>query len=466
MPGYGHDRNGVNMTNLRATAERSYRSVGGFRPPFDWEKESKDDEATGTTLRGTSAIVRAQSEQVQAYGADTVKASENRTEMALKSKVNKLATLKDMLEDTVAHTDMELGKMHENKLRVERHLARQKSALELNQKRLVVRDGRPTRELTHDEVQSKLVAQQKVLMGSIDKLSNCVASNEHDFQRLMGNRDTLLADLQDKVDALSVDEAALNATIDGAAPLDGQLQKKVTCYPHNWVQSSEAEMKQARIRAADATRLRHAIAGCIDEAKAHEKDMEARLQHALGSKINSTDGLKSELVGEHRSVMAELNAAQQRQAELEQALEEKQAPLALGRTRYQMRHQRPQRELVHDEVEEALTSELNDLKFVCASIEKKLAAVKKEIARLMAHAATLEANIQDKHDALGVDSAVLHLDDRASVASSKFAPSSVGSRRSATTAKIDALEQELYAARESRRAMEQELELVKTMKKK
>ena len=54
--------------------------------------------------------------------------------------------------------------MHENKLRVERHLARQKSALELNQKRLVVRDGRPTRELTHDEVQSKLVAQQKVWM--------------------------------------------------------------------------------------------------------------------------------------------------------------------------------------------------------------------------------------------------------------------------------------------------------------
>ena len=112
---------------------------------------------------------------------------------------------------------------------------------------------------------------RKVLMGSIDKLSNCVASNEHDFQRLMGNRDTLLADLQDKVDALSVDEAALNATIDGAAQLDGQLQKKVTCYPHNWVQSSEAEMKQARIRAADATRRRHAIAGCSDEAKAHEK---------------------------------------------------------------------------------------------------------------------------------------------------------------------------------------------------
>jgi hypothetical protein len=49
------------------------------------------------------------------------------------------------------------------------------------------------------------------------------------------------------------------------------------------------------------------------------------------------------------------------------------------------------REKVHDEVEDALASEFNDLKFVCAQIDKKIAAVKGEASRLSAHAAVLEA---------------------------------------------------------------------------
>jgi hypothetical protein len=131
-----------------------------------------------------------------------------------------------------------------------------------------------------------------------------------------------------------------------------------------------------------------------------------------------------------------------------------------------MRHARPTREKVHDEVEDALSSEFNDLKFVCAQLEKKVAAVKGESSRLGAHAAVLEANIKDKTDALGADRAVLYLDDNgdaaSSAASSVYAhsamtSSSVGSR-AATVDRIAKLEAELDAARAGRMRMESQLD--------
>lgn len=45
----------------------------------------------------------------------------------------------------------------------------------------------------------------------------------------------------------------------------------------------------------------------------------------------------------------ELGEAQKRKASLQAAIDAKREPMALARQRYQMRKQRPTRELVHDE---------------------------------------------------------------------------------------------------------------------
>ena len=121
-----------------------------------------------------------------------------------------------------------------------------------------------------------------------------------------------------------------------------------------------------------------------------------------------------------------------------------------------IRRQRPDRELVHDEVEDALKSEFNDLHYISHQLEAKLKAVNKEIAHLQMTAAQLELNIEDKVAALNMDSSVLKLSP---------GPPSMASRatstRSMTLEKINALEASLAETGQSRIKLEKELEDMK-----
>lgn len=443
-----------------------YRSVGGFRPTFDWESESKEEVRMGATIKNVSATLRRQSQEVEAFATSKTKASEDRVTEALKSRMSKLGKVKDLLQGEVTRTDIAVTKMALNNEKTIRQLAKQKLALDLNQRRLLVRETRPERETTHDEVQSRLVSQQRALQANIDKLERCAATNAKDRYKLMQDRASLAADLQDKTKALSIDNELYTTTASGDVKVDGPLQKATTTYPHKWLGSSEDEMRRVRGRQADAGRLRGAIGNAINETKATSRAMDSALRSALRSKIRSTEKLATELDAQLAGVRGEMAQADQRRDELEAALAAKMEPLALGKQRYHMRHARPAREKVHDEVEDALSSEFNDLNYICSQLEKKIAAVNGERARLAAHAAVLEANVADKTNALAADRAVLYLDDAAETASnaassvyahSSASGSSVGSRAMAAD-RIAKLEGELDAARAARMRMEAEFE--------
>ena len=418
-------------------------------------------------MKSVSATLRRQSQEVEAFASTKTIASHDRVTEALKSRMGKLSAVKDALANEVGRTDVALAKMAINNEKTIRMLAKQKLALDLNQRRLLARERRPARETTHDEVQARLITQQRAIQMNIDKLSRCSATNEKDAEKLREDRAVLAADLGDKIAALEVDTGLYNTQSPTEGVGGGSLHKATTTYPHKWLGSSEEEMRRARKRQIDAGRLRGAIGNVINETKSTTRELDSQLRGALKSKVRSTEKLAHSLEAELSAVRGEMAAADKRRAELETALTEKMEPLALGRQRYQMRHARPSREKVHDEVEDALYSEFNDLKYVCAQLEKKIAAVKGEHARLAGHAAMLEANIKDKNDALAADRAVLYLDDAASDAASSvyehsiMSRSSVGSRAAAVD-KITKLEAELEAARAERMRMESELDAVIT----
>ena len=72
------------------------------------------------------------------------------------------------------------------------------------------------RETVHDEVQSRLISQQRALQHNIEKLSRCVATNVKDANKLKDDRGVLEDDLGDKNKALGVDEglmATVNSTM-------------------------------------------------------------------------------------------------------------------------------------------------------------------------------------------------------------------------------------------------------------
>lgn len=89
--------------------------------------------------------------------------------------------------------------------------------------------------------------------------------------------------------------------------------------------------------------------------------MDGQLTAALKERAQLTGAVRNHMQGQVDACRAELHEADKRKAELQAAIDSKREPIALARQRYHMRKQRPVRELVHDEVEDALTQEFHDL---------------------------------------------------------------------------------------------------------
>merc|ERR1719183_941773 len=141
-------------------------------------------------------------------------------------------------------------------------------------------------------------------------------------------------------------------------------------------------------------------------------------------------------------------------------MDDKREPIALARERYQMRKKRPTRELVHDEVEDALTQEFHDLQVIVSNLEQKMKQVDREIAGLLTTLQQLEANITDKNSALGLDMKCIEMRAAGSVASTNASRAS--SSMLALQQKIDNMESQLVDARKSRMMMEQQLGQLKS----
>jgi len=137
--------------------------------------------------------------------------------------------------------------------------------------------------------------------------------------------------------------------------------------------------------------------------------MDEQLTAALKERAQVTGSVRTHMQAQVDACRAELAAAQQRKAELQAAIDGKREPIALARQRYHMRKQRPVRELVHDEVEDALTQEFHDLQVIVNNLQMKMKQQNAEISQLHATLAHLEGNINDKANAGALDQQCLDI---------------------------------------------------------
>lgn len=470
----GHDRNGVNLANLRtAGASRNSRTAGGLRPPHDWQREAEEYSALATNMRNKSNSLRDHSSALQSTFELRARNSQANTQEALRSKLSKSQSLNGLLSETLNATEDELTNIQHSKEKLEKHLEKRNKALEVNYKRLQLRAQRPDREMVSDDVQARLLNQGRLLQSGVDKIMRCLNKADHDIQKLSEAKEALTADKSDKEQAMFLDQQALGlkAPDHVFTQNDGEkLTKKVFSYPHNWYKGTGQGVQDARSIQNDAARLRHAIDNMIQESTLSERKMDSMLVDSLKNRTDTTKAVKLHLVNQMNAVRAELNQALKKKQDLHMAVDAKAEPLALARHRYQLRKQRPTRELVHDEVEDALTQEFHDLQVICSNLDTKMKQVNKEISCLQTTLDSLENNVGDKDSAFHLDMACLDIKAPTSIASTMR---TVGTNKSGKTSgtkastvkelqdKIDKMESQLSDARQSREHMEHEVESLK-----
>jgi len=375
--------------------------------------------------------------------------------------LSKSENLSSLLTDTLQATDDELRELEACKAKLEKNLARRSRALDLNLKRVQLRAQRPGREMVSDDVQSRLLGQGKLLQASIDKIGRCMKNADIDHSKLWEAKEALASDRMDKDEAMRLDTQALSLKSADFTQDQGGLQKKVFAYPHNWYKGTGQGVHEARNLQNDASRLRLAIERLLEESAEAEKMMERSLNEALRERTEVTNAVKGHLQQQREATRVELLEAQKRKAALLAAMDSKREPMALARQRYQMRKQRPTRELVHDEVEDALTQEFHDLQVIVNNMEQKIKGVEREIQVLNANMQQLDANIVDKASALSLDTQCMDLRVAGSVAGSVVSSRASNGSMQVLQQKIDSMEHQLTDARKSRQQMETKLTSLK-----
>lgn len=466
---YGHDRRGVNVQNLRSLGDSpTKRLPGGYRAPHDWKKETLDHINQGNQEAQLSTTLRLTSKALELDAYEQASRDISVVDAAIQSKIGKTQNLKSALETAMVDTQAEINQLIRLRSELDVQMGNTDHKLAVNEQRMKVRSERPHRELTNDEVQKKLVSQQGVLMAIAERALRGQQLIDIDVKRLQQCLRQLEADLQDKALSVRIDEEVAGIPPRGSADLTGgSLAKRTTCYPHAWQKSTEDNIQRAYHWIADGQRLRKAIALTIKETQHTEKDLRHSLNSSMLFKMQETARLRKDLDAQLAKLASEKAKAEEQRSSLIKSLEDKKGPLNQAKQRYMLRNTRPTRERVNDEVEIALTQELNHLKAMSTKLTEKINAIDSEVAQLSANANSLQANIADKDASLKLDEHCIMLDGRpslsrppesvASLQMSDAGRSRASSARSSTLAKIAELEAELATAKKERMNMESTL---------
>mmetsp|Transcript_18780 Transcript_18780/g.26020 ORF Transcript_18780/g.26020 Transcript_18780/m.26020 type:complete len:457 (-) Transcript_18780:156-1526(-) len=381
---------------------RPPRTPNGHRPPSDWYSESRKHILLATGTRTLSDTMRYQTTMEIGKSLHRTERGESKVDSALKSKITTTKDLKELLEGALHMIDKELEKMELTKERLDEETNSCNRHLQQNEERRLHRQTRPTREMVHDYPYKLFEAQAIFLHNSYTKYEEKRKEAFDTLNKLNATRQALADDLNDKNSALDLDMKCIGlAPGEGEAPLSQLLFSKQQ--PFNWSSNTKGTVMEAQLLQAETAQLRRQIARLIQSMKKGEKQQHDLVQMALDRNIAAISRLRDDLHLQLQQVEEEINQALKTKAELEHAIQEKITPLNLTKQRYLTRSQRPNREMVNDEVEHALKMQYDSLNRIVTELQRKLDQVNATLASLFAHKAELEDNIADKEKNYDMD---------------------------------------------------------------
>eukprot|EP00238_Polyblepharides_amylifera_P003647 CAMPEP_0196580214 /NCGR_PEP_ID=MMETSP1081-20130531/27820_1 /TAXON_ID=36882 /ORGANISM="Pyramimonas amylifera, Strain CCMP720" /LENGTH=447 /DNA_ID=CAMNT_0041900033 /DNA_START=301 /DNA_END=1644 /DNA_ORIENTATION=+ len=378
----------------------------GHKLPQDWALESGHTMATASHATLLSDFQRLQSRKEMINGIRVTMASEAKTMKAFRSKMHQTKNLKAILENTLDKTDYEVGKMQECRERIQTERERVSGNLEVNMDRRQHRAQRPERELVHDVAHKHLDHQTTLLQDIILKLDRCVEEVEDSLDHLNKIKWMLAADLADKNSSLELDNKCVDLGLswpEGEAPAPELPLAPLNHVPTTWKVQTMQTVELALQQHQEANDLRLKSAKIAHNAKLAEKVQYDVVQQALEKRVGAIMKMKKEMELKVQQVQKEISEATRTKHRLEESISLKTPPLKITWQRYQTRAQRPDRELVHDEVEHALKEQYEALHATVEAMHLQLEQVSQHLKDLLSTKAQMDADIADKTETVEME---------------------------------------------------------------
>ncbi|XP_049861943.1 uncharacterized protein LOC126355623 [Schistocerca gregaria] len=235
-----------------------------------------------------------------------------------------------------------------------------------------------------------------------DLEAECKAAWEQ-LQRLGECLNQLSRDLQNKGEAIAVDESALGLkpSSSGIGFRQDPTRHPKECIPYEtWQQVSESNMNRAEeeIQKSRSQRLNmfSLRADVTNSLHAQHSDTE----HALSRRIYEVQRAHDELQWQKEETENEMGVINREISLLEEALADKTGPSKLAESRLEIRLWRPRAELLYDDAQQTIKNELLQLQLSRQKLTQQIADAKATYNALQQHSVRLAADIDCKNQAL------------------------------------------------------------------
>jgi chromosome segregation ATPase len=333
--------------------------------------------------------------------------------------IEKMQKRADSLEGSIQQTRLSLTQL-------ETALRSKEAPLQLCMWRMEQRERRPLREQVRDAVELALEEEKTALMQTQRKLSDAIKRTKNTILGLEGKLEEVRHDIDQKTQALSVDEMCLRTThrsyqtVVGKTPPRSTASSRLPSASKKSAQNQVAAQESSRnevARQQEAVRLNHTAQVREDQAKVLRDDNAKLVQRCdriaeeavnksercLQDRVNENQGMRRRLELEIRETLAKMENTKNTIAETRSQIRSLEEPIENCNTCASWRKQRATREHIHDPVSTKLQEHQMTLLRSHEELTSHHQTEKQILQDLQERKERLKEDLRDKTAALHID---------------------------------------------------------------
>jgi len=374
--------------------------------PEEWKLASQVKHKNTERDRAVAERLILECDRLDTEGRGTVDRTLADVNKKLDQRLDHIKNWKGELEVKRSELEKEVDATQTYLLRLEKRLESLQDNLHIAQTTLANREKRYDIDLVHDDVQKDLIMEVSAIQGAISLLTRTIEQTKEQLRLMRKARYLLDRDLKDKFTAQSIDEHAidLNLTSPNLYLKEGvsKVNPRSVSEPF-WEEYSDENIKSAETQRLNAVQLRNMIDGILKKLVADVRQAVEKTRRSFDRRIFESKQAKQKLEEQLRDVHLLIDQIEESIKNTEKAIRDKEQYLKLAHTRLDIRHQRPNVELVYDAPQKRLIEEIKEIEREIQRLQERLDESHVRLRNLDRDKLILEKDIETKTNTIFVD---------------------------------------------------------------
>ena len=408
-PGYGPPLPGKDtLVSGEATAQRTPAGVEKYYP--GWNSSNIKKNQLAETERLSAERILEETKELISETKLRARQDAREVDTRFKQRVGDIEFWKGELENKLSELKDGLEEAESQKARVDMALGALDDPMAAAEQCLANRAQRQGDDKVEDNVQKHLYLEADTIKNSQVLLRQTQMQVAEEVRQLQKAKYTIEKDLEDKAAAMDIDQTTSNLKVRGPDKKKGGGGGRYPAPPHptvfspaDWQEHSELNIAAAGLQIKSALNLRSTADGILAHVTSHLRSQKDLTDRAFSRRIEEVKRAKSLLEEQLAETTIKIGEMEESIGSLERALLAKQGPLATCQARMQQRKQRPNIELVLDDVDVQLQREAANLIESINKLEAHLMKAKDCYASLQKSRLELEAQIGIKDHSIYID---------------------------------------------------------------